>query len=100
MSATGPYGNDGRRLQGFWCRFRGIGCRDHPTFQRVGECRSLFREQTVPSTEAARLTCPECGVITEAEMPNDACLFFFECPAVSRGSPTAGGGVLCLLLFR
>ncbi|MDP6402038.1 MAG: GDCCVxC domain-containing (seleno)protein [SAR202 cluster bacterium] len=27
----------------------------------------------------ARLTCPECGVGQDAEMPTDACQFFYEC---------------------
>ena len=27
------------------------------------------------------LTCPECGARTEERMPEDACQFFYECPA-------------------
>ncbi|MFQ5933670.1 MAG: GDCCVxC domain-containing (seleno)protein [Dehalococcoidia bacterium] len=27
----------------------------------------------------ARLTCPECGVEQEADMPTDACQYFYEC---------------------
>ncbi|MDQ3388116.1 MAG: hypothetical protein M3483_01300 [Gemmatimonadota bacterium] len=27
------------------------------------------------------LRCPRCGAATEAEMPEGACQFFFECPA-------------------
>lgn len=27
------------------------------------------------------LTCPACGARTEREMPTDACLFFWDCPA-------------------
>jgi len=27
------------------------------------------------------LTCPECGAETAAEMPLDACQYFFDCPA-------------------
>jgi hypothetical protein len=36
------------------------------------------------------LTCPECGARTTAEMPQDACQFFFDCPscaAVLRPEP-------------
>ena len=38
----------------------------------------------------ATLTCPVCGTPTEAEMPTDACQFFWACPAcgeVSRPKP-------------
>ncbi|MFN3148036.1 MAG: GDCCVxC domain-containing (seleno)protein [Paracoccaceae bacterium] len=27
------------------------------------------------------LTCPACGVTSAAEMPTEACQFFFDCPA-------------------
>ncbi len=27
----------------------------------------------------ALLTCPDCGTVQEAEMPTDACQFFYEC---------------------
>jgi hypothetical protein len=27
------------------------------------------------------ITCPACGARTEAEMPTDACQFFWACPA-------------------
>ena len=27
------------------------------------------------------LTCPQCGAQTKAEMPVDACQFFFDCPS-------------------
>jgi hypothetical protein len=27
------------------------------------------------------LTCPECGAATTADMPVDACQYFFDCPA-------------------
>lgn len=27
------------------------------------------------------LTCPECGARTKAAMPEDACQFFYDCPA-------------------
>lgn len=30
---------------------------------------------------AARITCPNCGSVTSATMPGDACVFFFECPS-------------------
>ena len=36
------------------------------------------------------VTCPECGVATEDEMPVDTCMFFWECPgchAVIRPKP-------------
>ncbi|MDQ3308848.1 MAG: hypothetical protein M3434_01580 [Gemmatimonadota bacterium] len=26
------------------------------------------------------ITCPHCELRSEAEMPTDACLFFYECP--------------------
>ena len=26
-----------------------------------------------------KLTCPECGTTQDAEMPTDACQFFYEC---------------------
>ena len=29
----------------------------------------------------ARLTCPRCGVVQNAEMPTDACQFFYDCAA-------------------
>ncbi|HMB89975.1 MAG TPA: GDCCVxC domain-containing (seleno)protein [Rhodothermales bacterium] len=29
----------------------------------------------------ADITCPLCQAITQAEMPTDACQFFWECPA-------------------
>ena len=35
-------------------------------------------------TTQASLTCPECGFAQDAEMPTDACQFFYEC--VSCGS--------------
>ena len=31
--------------------------------------------------ETGKLTCPQCAVATFAAMPDDACLYFFECPA-------------------
>ena len=27
------------------------------------------------------LTCPQCGVATLCKMPDDACQWYFECPA-------------------
>ncbi|MBI4296954.1 MAG: hypothetical protein HY676_00300 [Chloroflexi bacterium] len=27
----------------------------------------------------ARLTCPQCGAVQEADMPTDACQFFYQC---------------------
>ena len=39
----------------------------------------------------AKLTCPECGVEQEAEMPSDACQFFCECSScVSTLRPQEG----------
>jgi hypothetical protein len=35
----------------------------------------------MPVAQTARLTCPACGVITTTLMPEDACQFFFQCPA-------------------
>ena len=32
------------------------------------------------SGRKATLTCPHCGKRTGAAMPEDACLWFFECP--------------------
>jgi hypothetical protein len=32
----------------------------------------------------SELTCPDCGGRTEAEMPLDACQFFFDCPHCGR----------------
>jgi hypothetical protein len=32
----------------------------------------------------ATITCPECGVSTRAEMPTDACQFFWTCPACEK----------------
>jgi hypothetical protein len=31
--------------------------------------------------QISALRCPACGVESPAEMPDDACLFFWECPA-------------------
>ncbi len=28
---------------------------------------------------SARLTCPQCGYVQEADMPTDACQFFYDC---------------------
>lgn len=27
----------------------------------------------------SKITCPECGFTEEAEMPTEACLYFFQC---------------------
>lgn len=27
----------------------------------------------------AKLTCPECGFVQEAEMPTESCQFFYRC---------------------
>ena len=32
-------------------------------------------------SETVHLTCPFCGAVSEAEMPLDACLLFYDCPA-------------------
>ncbi len=29
----------------------------------------------------ATITCPTCGALSEKAVPEDACVFFFECPA-------------------
>ena len=34
----------------------------------------------MPAITLARLTCPRCGAVQEAEMPTDACQFFWDCP--------------------
>jgi hypothetical protein len=31
----------------------------------------------------ATITCPHCATATEADMPTDACQFFYTCPACS-----------------
>ncbi|HJN59798.1 MAG TPA: GDCCVxC domain-containing (seleno)protein, partial [Alphaproteobacteria bacterium] len=37
------------------------------------------------------ITCPHCGGRRKEEMPTDACLFFFDCPACGeRLKPLAG----------
>jgi hypothetical protein len=37
------------------------------------------------------IECPHCGVKTEEQMPTDACVYFFECPACTvRLQPKAG----------
>ena len=30
-------------------------------------------------TTTAKITCPECGFVGDAEMPTDACQFFYKC---------------------
>jgi len=30
------------------------------------------------------ITCPECGATAEEDMPDDACLFFYECKACHK----------------
>jgi len=38
--------------------------------------------ETIPDTVLqSTITCPSCGARTEAEMPTDACQFFWECPS-------------------
>lgn len=32
-------------------------------------------------TLTSTLTCPECEAATTAEMPTDACQYFWECPS-------------------
>jgi hypothetical protein len=34
-----------------------------------------------PAQRTATLTCPECDQSSAETMPDDACLFFFECPS-------------------
>ena len=43
------------------------------------------------------LRCPTCGVESPAEMPENACLYFWECLACKT---IAGGGLLRHLLLR
>ncbi|MGH8402613.1 MAG: GDCCVxC domain-containing (seleno)protein [Gammaproteobacteria bacterium] len=33
-----------------------------------------------PAILVSVLTCPHCDHLTEAQMPTDACQFFYECP--------------------
>ncbi|MCH8062306.1 MAG: hypothetical protein IH861_07380 [Chloroflexi bacterium] len=35
-------------------------------------------------TTRANLTCPNCGTEQEAEMPTDACQFFYECTSCHK----------------
>ena len=35
--------------------------------------------KTMPIVTRSKLTCPDCGNVTEEEMPTDACLYFYEC---------------------
>ena len=30
--------------------------------------------------QTGTITCPECGAASQGEMPEDACVHFFECP--------------------
>ncbi|MDR9364029.1 MAG: GDCCVxC domain-containing (seleno)protein [Balneolaceae bacterium] len=30
------------------------------------------------------ITCPECGNLSEEEMPTDSCQFFWECPECGK----------------
>jgi len=30
------------------------------------------------------IRCPHCGVASDAPMPSNACLYYFECPACRR----------------
>ena len=45
-------------------------------FQHPAE---LKRNEEMAVITAAKLTCPACGFIQDAEMPTDSCQFFFEC---------------------
>lgn len=52
------------------------------------ECWQADKTPALSNTEQAMdvvthsvLTCPNCGAPSEEEMPLNACLFFFECPA-------------------
>ncbi|MBM3482160.1 MAG: hypothetical protein FJX66_02540 [Alphaproteobacteria bacterium] len=39
----------------------------------------------------ARLSCPACGHVTLTTMPENACVYFFDCPACGKGlTPLAG----------
>ncbi len=35
-------------------------------------------------TTWTKLTCPSCGTDQEAEMPTDACQFFYECTSCQK----------------
>ena len=37
------------------------------------------------------ITCPECGVMSEEEMPTDACIYFYECRGCHRLLRPAAG---------
>jgi hypothetical protein len=40
---------------------------------------------------ASIITCPTCDARTEGQMPTDACVFFYECPAcTARLRPLSG----------
>ena len=47
----------------------------------------------------ARLTCPQCGYVQEADMPTDACQFFYDC-VNCKCAEAQGGRLLRLLLVR
>ena len=32
----------------------------------------------------ARITCPHCQHVESVEMPEDSCVFFFECPGCKK----------------
>ena len=46
------------------------------------------------------LTCPHCGVAAQETMPQDACLFFYECNNCKALMRPKGGRLLRVLLFR
>lgn len=43
------------------------------------------------TAQEARITCPSCGAVTVETMPEDYCLWFFDCPAChARLTPKPG----------
>lgn len=53
--------------------------------------RDIIRLEAQGVDRESVITCPECGANTRAEMPLDACQFFYECPVcTSLLRPKAG----------
>ena len=46
-------------------------------FRRPRTSESAMNDMVLQSA----LTCPRCGAVKQETMPEDACVFFYECPA-------------------
>jgi hypothetical protein len=44
--------------------------------------------------------CPACRIESAAPMPQDACLYFWDCPACKTRCEAEGGRLLRVLLLR